>query len=107
MRIGIDILKIEDVEKKASDNPKFINQLLTEVETKDWNIKKFAGKIAAKEAIIKTGYIKAGEWHKVQIVNSDTGEPIVNDHFGSQLEKIQISISYSDKYCVSVALYDK
>lgn len=104
MKIGIDIVDIEELGKKVADNPKIIEKMLSSQETKEWRMEALAGKIAAKEAIQKTGYIKAGEWLEIQILNKDSGEPYVVDKTGGKLDNLQVSISHKKDLAVAVAL---
>jgi|SRR3989344_2671113 len=106
MQIGIDLVKIAEIEAKSKDNPQFVSHLLTPEETKVWQMPTLAGKIAAKEAILKTGYIHPGQWHHIQIFNDDFGQPQAYDQNGVLIETLHISISHTDELCVATALYD-
>lgn len=107
MKIGIDIIELSFIKKRLEHSPTFIEKLLSIDERADSRLEKYAGKIAAKEAIIKTGFMKAGEWHKVRILNLTTGAPVVYDSKGKQIKQLQISITHSPSYAVAVALYEK
>lgn len=104
MKIGIDLVDIEELEKMIEDNPKIIEKMLSPLETKMWRMETLAGKIAAKEAIQKTGYNKAGGWLNIQILNNDEGEPYVIDKTGRKIDNLQVSISHKKDLAIAVAL---
>lgn len=106
MKIGIDILDIEDLKKRLDRTPSLIDKLLSQEELKSLNIESVAGKIAAKEAIIKTGYLKVGEWLKVQIVNDAKGAPCVKNNLGTRIDSVNISISHIKQIAIAVAVYE-
>ena len=106
MEVGIDLVIVDTLKARISKDPSYISKLLSEDEVKEWNVEKFAGKIAAKEALIKTGLIKAGEWHKVQIKSLPSGKPAVFDEMGRKLKGVKISISHAGAYAVSIALLE-
>ena len=106
MKIGIDIIELSFLKKRLKHSPAFIEKLLSIDERADDRIEKFAGKIAAKEAIIKTGFMKAGQWHKVKILNLPSGAPAVFDESKKEIRSIQISIAHSPSYAIAVALFD-
>lgn len=107
MKIGIDLVDIGELEKKMADNPKIIEKMLSLDETREWRLEKLAGKIAAKEAIQKTGYIKTGEWLEIQILNKEDGEPYVVDKTGKKLDNLQVSVSHTKNLAVAVAVWGK
>lgn len=102
--VGIDLIEIENLKEIIARTPNFVSKILTDEELKDANIQTIAGKIAAKEAIIKTGYIGVGEWHKILILSDKTGKPYTRDTSGNIINNLKISISHTDKYAVAVAL---
>ena len=106
VKIGIDIIELSFLKKRLEHSPIFIEKILSLDERADTRIEKYAGKIAAKEAIIKTGYMKAGQWHRVQILNKKSGAPSVFDETGKEIKKLQISIAHSPTYAVAVAVYN-
>lgn len=107
MKIGIDIIELSFLQKRLEHSPTFIEKLLTLDERADPRIEKYAGKIAAKEAIIKTGFMKAGQWIKVQIINKPDGAPVVLDSHGKEIKALHISIAHSPAYAIAVALFDE
>ncbi len=104
MKIGIDIVDIEELKGKVADNPNMLDKVLFFDEMKEWKMETLAGKIAAKEAIQKTGYIKAGGWLNIQILNNDDGEPYVVDKTGKKIDNLQVSISHKKGLAVAVAI---
>ena len=104
MKIGIDIVDIEELKNKIADNPKIIERILSVREMKKWRMETLAGKIDAKEAIQKTGFVKAGGWLNIQILNKKDGEPYVVDKTGKKIDNLQVSISHKKNIAVAVAL---
>ncbi len=104
MKVGIDIIEFASIENRMKRSTGFVEKILDDDECGDWKLATIAGKIAAKEAIIKTGFMKAGQWKNVKIVNDIDGRPIVYDAGGSRLDNIQISISHSENYVIAIAI---
>ena len=104
--IGIDIEKVTNFNKVADyreDN--FYKQNFSEKEISycllQPNIlQSFAGKFAAKEAIVKANnsYINI-PFNKIEIIYNDKGKPF--------FQNIQISISHSDNIAIAVAILIK
>lgn len=73
----------------------------------------FAGRFAAKEAIVKalgTGFGAHAQWHDIEILNDDQGKPIA--HLSERLQKylgisatVLVSISHDAHYATAVALF--
>lgn len=72
----------------------------------------FAGRFAAKEAVVKAlgiGFSQGITWTDVEILNDALGKPIV--HLSEKLNQlfenpqIQISISHCRSYATAVAIY--
>lgn len=105
--IGIDVVDISELQEKINSSNLFLSKILTEKEIADTKIESIAGKIAAKEAIIKTGYLKPGEWKNIIISTNNQGAPIISDYKGSQINKIKVTISHTDKIAVAFAIYEK
>lgn len=104
MEIGIDLIEISNLQQILERTPSFLSKVLSEQEVNNANIQTLAGKIAAKEAILKTGYIGVGEWHKILILSDKTGKPHVQDISGKNIDKLKISITHTDKYAAAVAV---
>ena len=106
MKIGIDVVEIDRTHKIILESAKFVDKILSPEEIGSWNLQSICGKIAAKEAIIKTGYISAGEWKKVKVIASDSGEPQIFDENHTLISKIHISISHTPTLAIAVAVYE-
>lgn len=116
--IGNDILAIarlrESIERQGEP---FLNRLFTPSELDycrkfDDPVPHFAGRFAAKEAIVKafgTGFGKKIQWHDIEILNDEAGKPIVclsqplQEEFDHPL--ILVSISHCIEYAASVAIW--
>ncbi|MFN3159612.1 MAG: holo-ACP synthase [Rubinisphaera brasiliensis] len=74
----------------------------------------FAGRWAAKEAVMKsfgTGFIKGIHWTEIEVVTQPSGRPIIRlsadtARFASDLgvDQIQLSISHGKEYAVATAI---
>ena len=104
MEIGIDIIEIPDLQEKMAASALFIQKLLTPIEIQNSNIQTLAGKIAAKEAIIKTGYGRVGEWQKILILNDNSGKPYAALSTGDTIKNLKLSISHTKNTAVAVAI---
>jgi holo-[acyl-carrier protein] synthase len=116
--IGNDIIEIKRLGKSIERHGMhFLNRLFTQRE-QDYCYKyqdpvpHFAGRFAAKEAIVKalgTGFGAHVQWHEIEILNDDLGKPVV--HIAESLNnrfnhpKILISISHCNEYATAVALW--
>lgn len=117
--IGNDIIEIQRI-KKCIDRHghHFINRLFT---TQEQNycykyqdpIPHFAGRFAAKEAIVKAlgvGFGKTIEWHDLEILNDELGKPVV--HFSKSIQEcfhqpnILVSIAHSSDYAIATAIWN-
>lgn len=107
MKIGIDVVEIKRISKIISESSEFINKILYPKEMEPWNIQSICGKIAAKEAVIKTGYILVGQWKKIMILSSDGGEPQVFDENKVLVSKLYVSISHTSNLAIAMAVYEK
>ncbi len=107
MQIIIDLIKIKNKEKKIQENSGFLEHMLSDDECLKWQVQTFAGKIAAKEAIIKTGFMKPGEWLKVKILSDVSGKPQVYSSNGEIIKSLEISISHSENFAIAVAVYEE
>ena len=105
--VGIDIIDIETLRDKISSSDLFLRRILSEPEIGKSKIESIAGRIAAKEAVLKTGFILPGEWKKIIISADETGSPVVLDLNGSRISQLKITISHTSKVAVAVALYEK
>jgi holo-[acyl-carrier protein] synthase len=119
---GIDLVEIERIEKiikKWGDN--FIFRIFTSLEREYCEKKKgnkfqsYAGKFAAKEALLKAlglGLRKAN-WKEIEIKNDELGQPII-DTFGKLkniastkgVSKYFLSISHTKEYAVAQVILE-
>lgn len=115
--IGIDLLEIQRIRKSIERHGQhFLNRLFTQRE-QDYCYQfqdptpHFAGRFAAKEAIVKalgTGFGSQVNWHDVEVLADDLGKPVV--HISEALRtrfhspNIMVSISHSTEHATAVAL---
>jgi len=117
---GIDLVdcpRIEDMVKQHDE--RFINRIFTAAEQAyaDSNknrIEKFAGRFAAKEAILKlmgTGWQGKIAWTDIEVINNGAGQPEVTltgevkrlaDKLG--IEHISISITHTANFAIASAV---
>ncbi len=116
--IGNDIIEIERLAKSIERHGlHFLNRLFTQKE-QDYCYKysdhapHFAGRFAAKEAIVKalgTGFGAQVQWHEIEILNDELGKPIVrfSDSLNQRFNHPQIllSISHCNAYATAVAVW--
>ncbi|MBA7498205.1 Holo-[acyl-carrier-protein] synthase [subsurface metagenome] len=113
---GIDLVKIERIEKiikKWGDN--FIFRIFTSLEREYCEKKKgnkfqsYAGKFAAKEALLKAlGLgLREANWKEIEIKNDELGQPIIdtsgklkNVASAKGVSKYFISISHTKEYAI-------
>ena len=119
---GIDLVKIERLEKiikKWGDN--FIFRIFTSLEKEYCEKKKgnkyqsYAGKFAAKEALLKAlglGLRKAN-WKDIEIKNDKLGQPIIetsgklkNIASAKGISKYFISISHTKEYAIAQVILE-
>jgi holo-[acyl-carrier protein] synthase len=116
--VGNDILEIERMRLSIERHGHHLLNRLFTVREQDYCFKykdpfpHFAGRFAAKEAIVKalgTGFGADVVWHDVEIINNEKGKPevvlspflIKNFHDPIVL----ISISHCEKYATAVAIW--
>lgn len=116
--IGNDIIEIERIAASIEKHGQhFLDRIFTLREQKyclrhHESARHFAGRFAAKEAIVKafgTGFREGISWLDIEIHNTPEGKPQVNlsallqnkfDH-----PKIEISISHCRTYATAVAIW--
>ncbi|MCE2982132.1 MAG: holo-ACP synthase [Parachlamydia sp.] len=118
--IGTDIIEIDRLQASIDKyGQRFLDRVFTPDEQCYCLRKKkpalhFAGRFAAKEAIVKslgTGFSGGLTWLDIEIVNDSLGKPIVklstiaDERFDSP--SILISLSHSRDYATAFALYQK
>jgi len=114
--IGIDLVKIERINKAGKDHPGFLERVFTAIEREYCSKQKFpaqhyAGRFAAKEAVLKaigTGWSAGVKWTDIEVIHGDGGGPIVNvsgrvkdlmDLKG--VKQILLSYSHDEGYAVA------
>src|SRR5665648_37556 len=119
---GIDLVKIERIEKiiKRWGN-NFNSRIFTPLERdycekkKDNKYQSYAGKFAAKEALLKAlGLgLRGANWKEIEIKNDELGQPII-DTFGKLkniastrgVNKYFITISHTKEYAISQVILE-
>jgi len=119
---GIDLVKIERIEKiikKWGNN--FIFRIFTPLERdycekkKDNKFQSYAGKFAAKEALLKAlGLgLREANWKEIEIKNDELGQPIMgtsgklkNIASTKGVSKYFISISHTKEYAVAQVILE-
>lgn len=84
--IGIDLVKIDRINKAGNNHPGFLERVFTPEEreycTKQKNPgQHYAGRFAAKEAVLKaigTGWSAGVKWTDMEVLHGEGGGPIVN-----------------------------
>ena len=116
--IGTDIIEIERIRHSIERHGKnFLDRLFTKREQeycKKYNdpIPHFAGRFAAKEAIVKAlgvGFGEHAHWHDIEVLPNAEGKPLVS--VSEPLRKtfndpdILLSISHAESYASAFALW--
>ncbi len=120
--IGIDIVEVARLKKMVRDSNKtFLTRCFTKDEIAFCNSKadtfhRFAGKLAAKEAVYKAmnlSWDSSLPWKEIEIRHSEKSDPMVYCSGKIQRQKellhiksIQISISHCEQYAVAVAVLE-
>jgi holo-[acyl-carrier protein] synthase len=117
---GIDLVdfpRIEDMLKKHGE--RFLDRVFTSAEqgyakANKNSVEKLAGRFAAKEAILKllgTGWRGKIAWTDIEVVNTETGQPIVNlsgevkkiaENLG--ITQISVSITHTANFAIASAV---
>ena len=119
---GIDLVKIERIEKiiKRWGN-NFNYRIFTPLERdycekkKDNKFQSYAGKFAAKEALLKALGLGLGEanWKEIEIKNDELGQPIIdtsgrlkNITLAKGVKKYFITISHTEEYAIAQVILE-
>ncbi|MHB8126406.1 MAG: holo-ACP synthase [Desulfitobacteriaceae bacterium] len=113
---GVDIIEIERFARACQRQPKIVDRLFTLREQNDLlgkSMQSWAGRFAAKEAILKalgTG-LQGLTWQDIEIINGQKGEPLA---FLSQRAEVKakarggsvvrISISHDRSKAIALAI---
>jgi holo-[acyl-carrier protein] synthase len=117
---GIDLVDFSRIEEMADRHgQRFLDRVFTAKE-QDYanknknNIEKYAGRFAAKEAVLKmigTGWRGKISWTDIEVTNDLSGQPIVNitgevkaiaEKLG--IEQISISITHTANFAICSAV---
>jgi len=117
---GIDLVdfpRIEDMINRHNEH--FLDKVFTAAEQSYANanknsVEKFAGRFAAKEAILKligTGWRGKIAWTDIEVINTESGQPQVNlsgevkkiaDNLG--ISQISVSITHTANFAIASAV---
>ncbi|MDA2922316.1 holo-ACP synthase [Patescibacteria group bacterium AH-259-L07] len=106
--IGCDHVNIKKFKKSVQrGGGTFLNKIFSPHELVNARAEEtLAGLFAAKEAVIKALALKAGDWHKIEIVKNESGRPEVKllglEH---KIVSQDISISHDGEYAFAVAVF--
>ncbi len=116
--VGNDIIEIERMRQSIERHGHHLLNRLFTIREQDYCFKykdpvpHFAGRFAAKEAIVKalgTGFGADIVWHDIEIINSESGKPEVlfSSNLNNTFENpdILVSISHCDRYATAVAIW--
>lgn len=117
--IGIDIIEVSRIEANIQKHgQKFLDKVFTQ-EEQDYcksfreSSRNFAGRFAAKEAIVKalgTGLAEGINWLDLNILNNTQGKPylLLADLFKVRFENptIHLSISHCHEYATAMAIWE-
>lgn len=118
VKIGCDLVNIKKFKKSAQrGESKFLNKIFSPSELAGSpKMETLAGIFAAKEAVIKAlaaegeprhrRELKAGDWHKIEIVKNKNGRPkakLSESHM--KIISNDISISHDGEYAVAIAVF--
>lgn len=119
---GIDLVKVERIEKiiKRWGNS-FTSRIFTSLEGEYCEKKKnnkyqsYAGKFAAKEALLKSlGLgLKGANWKEIEVRNDELGQPIIdisgklkNIASAKGVHKYFVSISHTNEYAIAQVILE-
>lgn len=118
--LGNDIIEIARVRKGFEEHGQpFLNRLFSIKEQEYCSLQKdpfprYAGRFAAKEAIVKAlgcGFGESAGWHDIEVLPEANGKPQV--HFSPAMKKrfddpnVLITISHCKEHATAVALWIK
>ena len=114
--IGVDLVKIDRINKAGKNHSGFLERLFTEREREYCSKQKFpaqhyAARFAAKEAVLKaigTGWSAGVKWTDMEVLHGEGGGPIVNisgrvkDFMDLKgVKQILLSYSHDEGYAVA------
>ena len=118
--IGVDIIKVKRIEEMIKAHGKvFLSRVFTPTETNYCQRfkrpeERFAGRFAAKEAVLKalgTGWRGGISWQDVEVLETPSGPPEVHLAGAAEkearklgIQKVYLSISHSQDYALAFAI---
>src|SRR5690606_6037025 len=120
---GIDIIEVYRIRDTMNRTPRFAERVFTPAERSYCDAKgeaafrSYAGRFAAKEAFLKalkTGWRGKITWHDVEILNDESGVPVLNltgeakrmiDELGAAA--VHLSISHTAEHAVANVIIEK
>lgn len=118
--LGTDIIEIVRIGEMIEKHGElFLQKVYTEAEirycqTKRGALQHYAGRWAAKEAIMKalgTGFTKGVGWQDLEVLNQRSGQPVVRLSGGAErvadllgIDQILITISHCKAYATATAI---
>ena len=112
--LGSDIIEVSRIRSSIKTiGQRFLNKIYTSSEQEYCNSKSnppihYAGRFAAKEAIIKalksSGFKQPTPFHLIEIKPGSDGEPIVNLDFPCS-GKFRVSISHTESHAIASAIF--
>ena len=121
MGIGADLVYVPRLAAVLERHPAFVDRVYTAAEVAYCrahrvSAPRFAGRFAAKEAVLKalgTGLARGMRWQDVEIVAGPRGEPVVRLHGATAalarrrgLRAIHLSLSHEGDYALACAVTD-
>lgn len=117
--IGVDLVKIDRIEKAGAGHPAFLERVFTTsereyCERQKYPAQHYAARFAAKEAVLKafgTGMTAGMKWTDIEVLHGEGGGPIVNI-FGAArdladlkgVKQVLLSYSHDEGYAVAQAV---
>lgn len=122
--IGIDIIEVARVREVLRRTPRFAVRVFTERERGYCDkrgeaaaAQHYAARFAAKEAAFKalrTGWSGGLTWHDIEVINADTGAPVLHIHGQAQqlfsqsgANAAHISISHTTEHAIAQVIFEK
>jgi holo-[acyl-carrier protein] synthase len=117
--IGVDLVKINRIEKAGNSHPGFLDRVFTQKELDYCSRQKFpaqhlAARFASKEAVLKafgTGMSAGMKWTDIEVLHGGGGGPVVNLTGAAKdladlkgVKQVLLSYSHDEGYAVAQAV---
>ena len=107
--VGVDTVQLSRFEAKLTETPRLKDRLFLDIETVDASVQTLAGRVAAKEAVIKALSGEPGiEWHGIEVGKESTGKPVIWLHgktaelaLRQGVRKLHVSITHDGDVAVA------